>query len=67
VLGEYDAFQYRYRVKPDYSNAGGLSVYEDGEWVDWYDDDGNDIDSPDIRVGLMTARAAAVREKAEAK
>ena len=26
------------------SNVGGLSIFEDGEWVDWYDDDGNDID-----------------------
>ena len=25
------------------SNAGGLIIYEDGEWMDWYDDDGQDI------------------------
>lgn len=26
-------------------NAGGLEVLEDGEWCEWYDEDGNDIDS----------------------
>ena len=25
------------------SNAGGLEVYEGGEWHEWYDEDGNDI------------------------
>lgn len=37
VLAEYDAFQYLNKVKPDYSNAGGLSVFEGGEWCDWQD------------------------------
>ena len=51
VLGKYDLFQYENHVKPDYSNVGGLSIYEadsDGEggpgWVDWYNDDGDSID-----------------------
>ena len=26
------------------SNAGGLEVYEDGEWVEYYDEEGRDID-----------------------
>ena len=26
------------------SNAGGLEVFEDGDWTEWYDEDGNDID-----------------------
>ena len=26
-------------------NVIGLSVYEDGDWVDWYDDEGDDIDA----------------------
>lgn len=25
-------------------NAFGLEVYEDGEWVEWYDEDGSNID-----------------------
>jgi hypothetical protein len=36
VLAAYDLFQLRHNVKPDYCNAGGLEVYEDGEWCDWY-------------------------------
>lgn len=35
VLADYDLFQYENNVKPDYCNVGGLSVFEDGEWVDW--------------------------------
>ena len=27
------------------SNVGGLEVFEDNEWTEWYDDEGNDIDS----------------------
>lgn len=42
VLAEYDLFQFENRVKPDYANAGGLSMLEDGEWVDWYTEDGED-------------------------
>lgn len=41
VLAEYDLFQYAQRVKPDYSNAGGVIRWEpDGEGgFDWYDVD----------------------------
>ncbi len=28
-----------------WGNVFGLSVLEDGEWVDWYDDEGDDIDA----------------------
>lgn len=44
TLWDYDAFQYENKVKPDYCNASGLEVFEDGEWCDWCDEDGNDID-----------------------
>lgn len=44
VLAAYDAFEFENNIKYDYSNASGLEVFEDGEWVEWYDDDGNDID-----------------------
>lgn len=43
VLANYDIYQYENRIKPDYSNAQGLMVYEDGEWTDWYSQDGEDI------------------------
>lgn len=44
TLAKYDIFQFENRIKPDYSNAGGLEVFEDGEWCEWYDEDGNSID-----------------------
>lgn len=28
MLASYDAFQFEHRIKPDYSNVGGLQVYE---------------------------------------
>lgn len=37
TLADYDQFQLDNNIKPDYSNAGGLQMMEDGEWVDWYD------------------------------
>jgi hypothetical protein len=44
VLARYDSFQYQHRIKPDYCNAGGLVVLEDGEWTDWANEWGDDID-----------------------
>lgn len=57
LLASYDAFQFENRVKPDYSNAGGLNVfnpiYVDEEcdgWITWYSENGEDID--DVMRGL---------------
>jgi len=47
VLAQYDLFQFHHKIKPDYSNAGGLQVFEDGEWIDWSNEDGYDIDEVD--------------------
>lgn len=44
TLARYDAFQFENNIKPDYCNAGGLLVFEDGEWTEWYSKDGEDID-----------------------
>jgi hypothetical protein len=51
VLADYDAFQFEHNVKPDYSNVGGLQQWDEGSngeglpgWVDWYSDDGEDLD-----------------------
>ena len=44
TLAYYDIFQYENNVKGDYSNVGGLNVYEDGEWVTWFNGDDEDID-----------------------
>jgi hypothetical protein len=42
TLAKYDLFQLRHNVKPDFSNAGGLNVVEDGELVTWYDEESGD-------------------------
>src|SRR6056297_2172666 len=45
VLAAYDLFQLDQNIKPDFCNAGGLNVFENGEWEDWYDPQtGEDID-----------------------
>jgi hypothetical protein len=50
ALANYDIFQFENDIKSDYSNAGGVSIYHepDAEWIDWYDADGNDIDTADL-------------------
>lgn len=45
TLAKYDLFQYEMNIKPDYSNTGGLNRFENGEWVEWQDEEtGYDID-----------------------
>jgi hypothetical protein len=44
TLARYDLFQLENNIKPDFSNAGGLEVWDGSEWSDWYDDEGRDID-----------------------
>jgi hypothetical protein len=53
ILADYDLFQFDNNIKPDYSNTGGLQVFqpdaewlepEDDGWVDWEDEDGRGID-----------------------
>lgn len=41
-LADYDIFQYKNKIKPDYCNTGGLLVFEDGEWIEWADPITND-------------------------
>ncbi len=43
TLAKYDLFQFRNKIKPDYANVGGLEVFEDGEWSEWANVDGYDI------------------------
>ena len=45
TLALYDIFQLENNIKPDYCNVGGLEVYEDGEWLEWEDDIGDNIDN----------------------
>ncbi len=46
VLAAYDKFQYENNVKPDYSNVGGVHVFEDGNWRNVDDDDLAEEDTP---------------------
>jgi hypothetical protein len=47
VLAQYDLFQFEHHIKPDYANAGGLQEFVEGEWLDWTNEDGFDIDEVD--------------------
>ena len=50
ILAAYHAFKLQNNVKPDYTNVGGLQMFdeEEGEWNDWYleteDDYFDDVD-----------------------
>lgn len=37
MLADYDNFQLENRIKPDFSNAGGLQVFDEGsqDWEEW--------------------------------
>jgi hypothetical protein len=48
ILADYDDFQLKHRIKPDYSNTGGLQEYDGEEWTDWYDENGDDIDQTEL-------------------
>jgi len=61
TLGQYDAFQFEHHVKPDYCNAGGLMVFEDGDWCDWLDDEGNDFDEVRRDPEMLAAAIAKAR------
>jgi len=54
TLGMYDLFQLDHKIKPDFSNAGVLVMWEedcDGKgnpgWVDWYDEETGE-DDPEV-------------------
>lgn len=40
VLLAYDMLQYRHS-RTGYENIGGIEIFENGEWRDWYIDDEN--------------------------
>lgn len=44
TLADYDQFQLDNNIKPDYSNMGGVEMFVDGEWRDWYNDEYDDFD-----------------------
>lgn len=72
ALAQYDLFQLANNVKPDYSNAGGLEIYDASctngpgtnyGWTDFYTDDGDDIDA--LTLAQCVELDAHVGEKKE--
>jgi hypothetical protein len=46
TLWEYDRFQYLWSIKPDYTSASGLEVFDPADsegWSEWHCEDGMDI------------------------
>ena len=75
TLANYDLFQFQHHIKPDYSHAGVLQVFDsedtedgpEGSWVDWHgeNDDGCELDDPselDDALIEKLDRAEAERE-----
>lgn len=52
TLAKYDLFQFEHNIKPDYCNAGGLEICNDGEWEEWEDANGESIE----RLGLEVCK-----------
>jgi hypothetical protein len=46
TLAIYDQFQYQNNIKPSYSNACGVEMFdnEEDEWIEYCDDEGNSFD-----------------------
>ena len=66
TLGMYDLFQLDNKIKPDYSNAGGLQIFneKENEWEDWWDDEtGEDFDEYSARLGWD--HAATIKKATE--
>lgn len=59
VLADYDIFQFENHIKPDYCNAGGLMVFEDGEWTDFYDAENRNIDEIPLEDCANAAKVVA--------
>lgn len=43
TLWDYDNFQLENKIKPDFASVSGLQVFEEGEWLEWIDEDGDYI------------------------
>lgn len=62
-LAQYDLFQFENRIKPDFCNTGGLSIWDesmndegDGKWTDWESDTYDSIDDVTIEACLELDR-----------
>jgi hypothetical protein len=63
VLSQYDMYQLATNIKPDFSNACGLMIYDagEGEWNDWYDDEGNDLSQSELAEDVDDDKTEALR------
>ena len=46
ILAQYDLFQFKNKIKPDYSNITTLEMWgeKEKEWLSWEDDEGREFD-----------------------
>ena len=42
-LAHYERYQFEQNIKPDYSNVGGLEMFDGKEWEDWYDHEADEL------------------------
>lgn len=40
ILANYDLYQLKNNIKPDYSNAGGLEEFKDSIWEEYMNEEG---------------------------
>jgi hypothetical protein len=66
TLANYDLFQFEQRIKGDYANIGGLEVFEDGEWFEWNNEDGEDSVAMGVEHSAFVAYGAKVTLKDDA-
>lgn len=63
TLALYDEFQFVHNIKPDYSNAGGCQVFENGEWVDFWTESGEEFDKlNECQINDLDAQRAERRK-----
>lgn len=57
VLANYDDFQFKNRIKPDYCNTTAFEHWDfndetnEYEWFTWYDEEGNEIENYELKDG----------------
>lgn len=58
TLAQYDLYQYKNKVKPDYSNIGGLEIFDEEtkEWEEWQNEDGYTISEIDPNENKMVEK-----------
>ena len=60
ILAEYDLFQFEKKVKPDFSNAGGLEEFSGGKWLEWESEECGSIN--DLSLEEITKKTSKSKE-----